>query len=510
METEKRNINLVKTVYEGELRSGAEGSIIVPDAMPDVLRITEVTAEAYLTEKQIEDGKITLKGSVRINILYMPEGDSGVLECINGRLEFCETLKRSEFKEDMSLCAFCDTDKVSYKLINSRKIGIEAKITISVSVLANEVRAAVTAVSSENAETRGRELVMTGNQSYDEFEFSVDEEIEFPKGRRAERLLKADMCVLSKETRALDGKFVIKGRLGICLLYCAGQGKYEHLDCELPFTEVFDIAGLKEDEECEVSCEIGETAYELISVAEDTSALKVRADITVGVKTEREESVSVLSDCYFTDSDCVFSYEDVKLQSTAERISFSAVIKQLLEKDAGAPDILGVYKAQAKPVITSSETENGKLCVSGKVMIYVLYLTGDEEDPISAIREEVPFSYAIDCDGSIAEDNKTVLDAECEHISYVINSKDAVEVRCGLMISGKIINIAEERIISDISEQPIAGKKSGIVLYFAKEGDSIWDIAKNYHIKTDSLRKANGIDAEAELCGGEKLIIPVF
>jgi len=509
VEIEKNSIDIVKTVYEGDLKSSAEGSIIVSDTKPDVLKVVEATAEAYLVDKQIEDGKITLSGKVRINILYMPEGEEGKMESLCGNLEFCETLKRSEFKENMTLCAFCDVDKVSYRVLNSRKIGVETKILISVSVFDNERAETVSGVLSDNAEMRKKELSLTCAQQYDEFSFSVDEEIEFPKGKTAEKLLKADMCLLSKEQRALDGKFVIKGRLGICILFCDGGGRYDHLDCEIPFTEVFDISGLSEGEECEVSVEIGETAYELINSSEDTSALQVKADVTVGVKTEKEDTVSVMDDCYFTDCDCEFSYADVKLQSAAEQVDFSAVLKQLLEKEPSSPDIASVYKVQAKPVVTASKIENGKLAVSGKVLIYVLYLTNDAENPIASLKDEVPFNYSIDCDGKIAENNRIVLDVKCEHISYVINSKDAVEVRCGIEISGKIINIFDEKIISDIKTEPRKNDKHGIVVYFVKDGENMWDIARNYHIKTDSILTANGLEPDYVLSGGEKLIIPI-
>ena len=50
MEIEKKSINVVKTVYEGDVKSSAEGSIIVPDAKPDILKVSEVTAEAYITK----------------------------------------------------------------------------------------------------------------------------------------------------------------------------------------------------------------------------------------------------------------------------------------------------------------------------------------------------------------------------------------------------------------------------------------------------------------------------
>lgn len=509
MDIEKKGIDIVKTVYEGDIKSSAEGSIIVPDAKPDILRVSEVTAEAYLVEKQIEDGKITLKGKVRISIMYMPEGEEKVLESINGCLEFCETLKRSEFKEDMTLCAFCDVEKVMYKVLNSRKIGIETKILISVSVFTNEYKEMVSGVLSDNIQIKNKEISVTGAQQYEEFSFSVDEEIDFPKEKNVTKLLKADMCILSKENRALDGKLVIKGALGVCILYCDEAGKYNHLDCELPFTEVFDVSWLSEDEECEISYEIGETTYELVNAAEEAPRLKVTADIGVGVKADKKENLSLIDDCYFTNSDCSFSYEDVKMQSIATQIRFSQVLKQLLTKEDGAPDIKSVYRVQAKPFITSSKIENGKLDVSGKVTVYVLYLTDDEENPLASIKEDVPFNYLLDCDGQIADENNIILSVECEHISYIINSKEAVEVRCGLVICGKIVNILNESIISDISEEPRENTESGIVIYFVKEGDSLWDIAKHYRIKTDDILESNGLDAEYSPSKGEKLIIPL-
>ena len=134
MQIKKQEINVGKAVFDGEIKSGTEGSIIVPDVKHDILKVLQVDADTFLTEKHIDNGKLILKGQVCVNVLYVPETEGERVQCIKGNFEFCETIKRAEFEQGMEVVAFCDTNKVGYKLINSRKIGIESQIVINVSV----------------------------------------------------------------------------------------------------------------------------------------------------------------------------------------------------------------------------------------------------------------------------------------------------------------------------------------------------------------------------------------
>ena len=56
MQVRKQNINIGKSVFEGDIKTSAEGSIIVPDINPDILKVLQVDAEALLCEKIIENG----------------------------------------------------------------------------------------------------------------------------------------------------------------------------------------------------------------------------------------------------------------------------------------------------------------------------------------------------------------------------------------------------------------------------------------------------------------------
>ena len=134
MQIKKQEANVGKAIFSGEIKSGAEGSIIVPDVKPDILKVLQVDAESFLEEKTIDNGKLILKGKVSVNVLYIPDAEGCNVQCIKGIFDFCETLKRSEFEQGMEVSASCEISRVGYKLINYRKLGTEASIVLDVNI----------------------------------------------------------------------------------------------------------------------------------------------------------------------------------------------------------------------------------------------------------------------------------------------------------------------------------------------------------------------------------------
>ena len=78
MELELKKENL--DIYEpGELQTLTQeetAETIVPDYCPDIARIISVEGSVYLRSAETEQADVS--GSVRVCVLYMPEGESGV------------------------------------------------------------------------------------------------------------------------------------------------------------------------------------------------------------------------------------------------------------------------------------------------------------------------------------------------------------------------------------------------------------------------------------------------
>ena len=51
---------------------------IVPDYCPDIARIIETEGKVFLHSRELRDGKAEVSGTVRVTVLYTPDGESGI------------------------------------------------------------------------------------------------------------------------------------------------------------------------------------------------------------------------------------------------------------------------------------------------------------------------------------------------------------------------------------------------------------------------------------------------
>jgi len=507
MQIKKQDANVGKAIFSGEIKSEADGSIIVPDIKPDILKVLQVDAESVLEEKAVDNGKLILKGKVYVNVLYIPDTENGNVQCIKGVFDFCETVKKSEFQQGMDIVATCDINRVGYKLINSRKIGIEAHISLNVNITSENCVSFVCDVESDCAETKSDIVSMKDISVNKEFTFQVEEKIELPGSCNVE-ILKSTTAVIEKELRAITGKIIAKGKIKSSILYVTESGNYEHIDSEFPFTEVFDWEDAEEDIDYDVFFEILESEFKFNNNTENAdNSITAYLKVKVIIQKESFKDVVCIKDCYFTNSDCEFKYITIPCEKVCLRPNISTIVKQVIEKNDDLPEISKIYTIQANPYITSTEIINNNIKVSGKIAVCVLYISDNDKIPLSGLSDEIPFTQTIECD-NLSDEIEIDLYVETEHIGYTLNSENSIEVRCGILIKGNVIKKSEVKIISDITINALSNRDNAMIIYFVTEEDSLWNIGKEYHVKCDEILKCNNINEE-DICVGKKIVIPV-
>ena len=97
-------------------------------------------------------------------------------------------------------------------------------------------------------------------------------------------------------------------------------------------------------------------------------------------------------------------------------------------------------------------------------------------------------------------------DIEVENNSCTMSSGGDIEFKCILrqevtVSENKRINFIEE-IETDNLEQC-----GDIVICFAKQGDTLWGIAKKYAVKASDIKEVNGLESD-NISVGQRIVIP--
>ena len=80
MELKKSSLEAFEAAGTITLTQEESTETIVPDFCPDIARIIQTEGKIYLHNRQIRDGKAELSGTIRISVLYTPDGEKGKLE----------------------------------------------------------------------------------------------------------------------------------------------------------------------------------------------------------------------------------------------------------------------------------------------------------------------------------------------------------------------------------------------------------------------------------------------
>ena len=194
------------------------------------------------------------------------------------------------------------------------------------------------------------------------------------------------------------------------------------------------------------------------------------------------------------------------LKTIAERPSTQSTLRDSISIPENAPGVNAVYNIMTNAHISKTELQRNKIICEGKIEAYVLYLTNSPENPIYSIKKEIPFSYMIECKNE-TNTHQCEIKSTIKHASYNINANGEIDIRCLLSIDCILMKEFEINNIVDINISETE-KQQGMLIYFASEGEEIWEISKRYGVPCKVLADHNGVESE-KLHNRCKLFIPM-
>ncbi len=509
MELLKEHLQITETKCREKTVAYSDGDIIVPDVKPDILKIVQVDATSFITSKEISDGFIKVSGRIKYSILYIPDRDGDCIKSISSQMPFTHTIDKKQLPQNAVLDICSDIERVEFSLLNSRKLNIKTAVLISYIVLENKEISLAIGIDQEKAEAIYETISQETLTAFSDSIFTVRDRLEIPSGRPAiSDILKLDIDICDKEIKAITGKAVIKGSLSLCALYTDSNNEINSATAQIPFTEICEIFDLEEDLPCKIEYRLNDYSYEA-SADDDGEVKAINFDISIEaiVSSKKIEEVQIMTDCFSPGYSCDIIYDTLDLQNIISYQTNQYTVKEIIAPDKNLPEIASVYNVVTRPSVIKATPANGKILIEGRLDTYILYITNNAQLPIYSFKKEIPLNFSVE--NEYAKEGLLVYaDISVTNTTFNLNMANEVELRCILSVDTKLLEKNSFNIISDLT---LCETKNncGIVIYFVKDGDSLWKIAKNYSVSVSDILKYNEIPDENSIDIGKRLIIPL-
>ena len=303
-----------------------------------------------------------------------------------------------------------------------------------------------------------------------------------------------DASLVITECKAQNKSVFARGEATVKCI-CNADGEYVTLTKSMPISEEIEAENSRVGDMASVQgrCISLSISNEL---SDDLSQLFFDLSCELEGIVSHNKSEYVTGDCYSTKFETEGSYKLIDTYSMLKSQSASFTISESVKRKNN--DIKEIIDIIANPVYEKTEIKGQRASIIGKLELNII---GAKEADENGDKEyvgdsyELPFKY--DTDLSQATDECV---ARCNLAVGRLNGKydnEKLFVNCEMFLAQDIIGKSKKEILDKAvikKDNEIKEDLASIRVYFPKEGDTLWEIAKRYHTTVNKITEQNEIE----------------
>lgn len=532
MQLNKIKLHSCTTFASAQSQITLDDDYNVPDYRPDIVKVLKEKGELHFDEVKAAAGAAWLKGRLVFRVLYRSDQENGKISCLKGEIPFQEKLNMDGVQEYDVIQASGEIEDLTIGVIHSRKISVRAVILLKTEEpQEKEDELCVGIEADDGCEKRYRNtnilqlLCMKRDQCRQKSEFTL------PSSKpNVQEILWKSLEIRNLDTKMGQDGVKLSGEVLISVLY----QEEEETDRVQWYETVIPL-------DCGVECDAGTEADIIYKVKARPASmeLEVKPDydgeervlvlelvMNLDIRVWKEQEISMLEDVYSLKKEIIPVCTGVTLHHISVKNDSQCRLTEQMELAESQEKILQICSCEGTVHLESTELTEQGVRAEGILVTELLYITTDDQMPIGSAREIYPFEQFIEIpqqtvrternkpEGpeTLEQKNKlqTELDCRISQLSAVMLDQDHVEIKA--VIGLNLLAFEQEQIdnITDTCEEPLdmeqLQKRPGLVGYIAKDGDSLWSIAKENHTTVEDILRDNHRTDE-DLRRGEKILI---
>lgn len=532
MQLNKIKLHSCTTFASAQSQITLDDDYNVPDYRPDIVKVLKEKGELHFDEAKAAAGAAWLKGRLVFRVLYRSDQENGKISCLKGEIPFQEKLNMDGVQEYDVIQASGEIEDLTIGVIHSRKISVRAVILLKTEEpQEKEDELCVGIEADDGCEKRYRNTNILQLLCMKRDQCRQKSEITLPSSKpNVQEILWKSLEIRNLDTKMGQDGVKLSGEVLISVLY----QEEEETDRVQWYETVIPL-------DCGVECDAGTEADIIYKVKARPASmeLEVKPDydgeervlvlelvMNLDIRVWKEQEISMLEDVYSLKKEIIPVCTGVTLHHISVKNDSQCRLTEQMELAESQEKILQICSCEGTVHLENTELTGQGVRAEGILVTELLYITTDDQMPIGSAREIYPFEQFIEIpqqtvrternkpEGpeTLEQKNKlqTELDCRISQLSAVMLDQDHVEIKA--VIGLNLLAFEQEQIdnITDMREEALdmeqLQKRPGLVGYIAKDGDSLWSIAKENHTTVEDILRDNHRTDE-DLRRGEKILI---
>lgn len=500
----KDEYRYLKKSCETSVEECVEAELSLPEYMPEILRIVKSVAEVSVTGVRCVGERVTVDGSCTLRMLYT--SPDGGLYSESRQCAFSRYVQKDELlnAEDVSVRAV--VSYVNCRATSQKRAEIKAGIRLNITAFSAQKQNVMSLYEAGAVEEKCVPVSAASLGLKKSKMFSMSETLPVENGSAAFIVSTFSSATLT-EIKKIGNKIMLRGdaAVEIAFVYSEDKTRIEHVRHTLPISQILEFEGMEERFTGDVilsvvSCEVG-----IKNDSEgDGRAFDIALSLNAAITMFEQKELFVITDAYSVKGKTELTKESLRFFSACDEVRDTYTLKATVDaSNTGVSAVLDGVGEVGEPVLSCDGEE---LVISGSLKASFIIRDGAGE--ITSFEKMLDYKYtkklAAECKRPVFFSGVTLLSFDCScKYAALIDVRAELNISCTLFDEVPVEGVSSINV-DNTAEKPI---ESAVTVYFPKENEQLWDIARRYNTTVTAICEENSLEDDT-LLGKSILFIP--